>query len=87
MFDSSASRRTEDREFIDFKAVEEWLGQKREELDDKGDDAFEKQVELLCKFTHQQLNIFHFSLGEDLRTDSGDRVLPDCAACRWPFLL
>ena len=69
---------------IDFKAIEEWLGQKEEELDDKGDDAFDKQAELLC--AHQQL-ILSYLTGEDLCTDSGDRVLPDCAACRWLFLL
>ena len=85
MFDSSPSRMLveEDRE-IDFKAVEEWLGQKKEELDDKGDDAFDKQANFL--HTHQHLIISHLS-GEDLRANSGDRVLPYCAACRWRFLL
>ena len=80
MFDSSPKRQTKNRRMIDFTAVEEWLGQKKEELDDKGDDAFEKQAELLCKFTHQHLIISHF-IGEDLCTDSRDRVLPDCATC------
>ena len=84
MFDSSPKRRTSNERFIDVKAVEEWLGQKKEELDDKGDDAFDKQADSLC--IDQHLIISHF-IGEDLRTDSGDRVLPDCATCRWRFLL
>ena len=86
MFDSSPERETYERmaEMIDFTAVQEWLGQKEEELDAKGDDAFDKQAELLC--AHQQLSISHF-IGEDLRTDSGGRVLPDCATCKWCFLL
>ena len=83
-FDSSPSREINEDGMIDLKAVEEWLGQKEEELDDKGDDAFDKQADL--PRTNQQLIISHF-IGEDLRTDSGDRVLPDCATCRWLFLL
>ena len=85
-FDSSPKRKTAAgyAKMIDPKAVEEWLGQKKEELDDKGDDAFDQQVVLLC--TNQQLIILYF-IGEDLRTDSGDRVLPDCATCRWLFFL
>ena len=89
MFDSSPSRiRDEEdrdnREMIDFEVVEEWLGQKEEELDDKGDDAFDKQAELLCAHQHLIISLF---IGEDLRTDSRGRVLPYCAACRWLFLL
>ena len=83
-FDSSPNRENDGGRPIDTKAVEEWLGQKKEELDDKGDDAFDKQVDLLC--AHQQLTISYF-IGEDLCTDSGDRVLPDCVTCRWLFLL
>ena len=77
-------RRADNANMLDFKAVEEWLGQKWEELDDKGDDAFEKQVDLL--YTNHQLRISYF-IGEDLCTDPGGRVLPYCPACRRLFFL